>query len=285
MALHGPGGLRVRPAVVRRGRPRREPRPGARGDPRRRRPGRRARRSADPAELRGDGHPPRPRARRQGCLVRRPGPGDRGAPRARRAVPARPRPCRPFEVHRPARRVPLGRHVPVRAARCRGRAAGPGDDVDRRRGRGDLPSDAPGRGRERRGHPDRPLRLAPARPGAERRDRRDPCRARLAGPVRRAPGVRRRRHAPRGPARADRAWGRPEVARGRVRREPRARGGRGAPGRGRRQLGDARRLLRRRRPAHRPPLDPGSRRLAHLERPPLQGRDARRRRTRSTPGR
>ena len=46
-------------------------------------------------------------------------------------------------------------------------------------------------------------------------------------------------------------------------------------GRGRRQLGDARRVLRRRRAAHRPSLDPGSRRLAHLERPPLQGRDAR----------
>ena len=216
-----------------------------------------------------------PVARRQGRLVRRPGPRDRRTPRARRALPARPRPGRPLEVHRPARRVPLGGDVPVRAARRRDRAAVAGDDVDRRRGRGDLPSDAPGRGRERRGHPDRPLRLARARPGPERRDRRDPRRPRLARALRRAPGVRRRRHAPRGPAGADRPRRRPEVARGRVRREPRARRGRGAPGRGRRQLGDARRVLRRRRAAHRPSFDPGSRRLAHLERPPLQGRDAR----------
>ena len=114
-----------------------------------------------------------------------------------------------------------------------------------------------------------------ARPGPERRDRRDPRRPGLARALRRAPGVRRRRHAPRGPARTDRPGRRPEVARGRVRREPRARRGRGAPGRGRRQLRDARRVLRRRRAAHRPPFDPGSRRLAHLERPPLQGRDAR----------
>ena len=66
VALHGPGGLRVRPAAVRRGRPRREPGPGpeeilaAAGQV-----GERAG-LADPAELRGDGHPSRPRARRQG---------------------------------------------------------------------------------------------------------------------------------------------------------------------------------------------------------------------------
>ena len=199
-------------------------------------------------------------------------------------LPARTRPGRPLQVHRPARRVPLGRDVPVRAARRRDRAAAAGDDVDRRRGRGGLPSDAPGGRRERRGHADRPLRLARARPGAERRDRRDPRRPGLAGALRRAPGVRRRRHAPRGPAGAHRPRRRPEVARGRVRREPRARGGRGAAGRGRRQLRDARRVLRRRRAAHRPPFDPGPRRLAHLERPPLQGRDARFVATRSTPG-
>ena len=69
-----------------------------------------------------------PVARRQGRLVRRPGPRDRRAPRPRRALPARPRPGRPLEVHGPARRVPLRRDVPVRAARRRDRAAAAGDD-------------------------------------------------------------------------------------------------------------------------------------------------------------
>ena len=224
VALHGPGGPRLRPPAVRRGRPRREPGPGARGDPRGRRPGRRARRAADPTELRGDGHPPRSGARGiKGVWF-----GDLD-----RAIAERPDLVEPY-LHA---LVPTDRSK-FTALHAAFRTAGtflyvpPGveiglplqdDDVDRRGGLGGLPEDAPGGRRERRGHPHRPLRLAAARPSPQRRDRRDPCRPGLARAVRRAPGVRRGRDPPRGPAGADRQGRRPEVARGGVRREPRAR--------------------------------------------------------------
>ena len=193
VALHRPRGLRLRPAAVRRRAagprtstrcPRRSSRPPAR--------------SASAPACRSSATP------RSSSPISAPALAARGvwfgdldrAPRerpgARRAAPARPRRDRPLEVHRPARRVPHGRHLPVRPARRRGRAAAADPHVVDADGRGGLPADAARRRRGRRGHLHRPVRLAGARAGALRRDRRDPRRPRLARPVRRAPGVRRR---------------------------------------------------------------------------------------------
>ena len=92
------------------------------------------------------------------------------------------------------------------------------------------------------------------------------------GPLRRAPGMGERRHPPVGPARRRRPRRRRAHAGGGVRREPLPDGGR-EPAGGRRGLErDARRVLRRRRPALRLPLDPGSRGQQHEVRPAVQGR-------------
>ena len=123
-----------------------EPRRCSRGGPRGGRRRRGASRAADPAQLRGHGRPiccPSSTPRAFGSATSTKPAAEH--PELRRAVPARARGDRPPEVHRAARGLPHRRHVPLRAARCPGRAAAPDADLPGRRRRRDLPSHPAGR--------------------------------------------------------------------------------------------------------------------------------------------
>ena len=209
-------------------------------------------------------------------VVRRSRPGDRRAPRARRTPPARARSSGAVEVHRPARRLPHRRHalyVPDEVQVRLPLQTLTWIDADRT---AVFPHTliVTGVGAEvtfidRYASPDLPMRRC-------RRGRRDRRRSGQPDPLRRPPGVRRRRDPPRGAARPPRPGRLGPFARRRVRCATRACRGRDRA-RGRRVLErDARGVLRRRRAAHRPPVDPGSRGVPDLERPLYKGamRDA-----------